>query len=43
MPDEKELEAAAVEKKEPVEGEEAEKDVGEQMDEDFDLGNEFKD
>lgn len=45
MPDEKELEEGV--KKEPKEdleeGEEPEKDVAELMDEDFDLGNEFKD
>ncbi len=40
MPDEKELAAKA-----EAEGadEEGQKDVGEQMDEDFDIGNEFKD
>lgn len=40
MPDEKELEGKETDK--PA-GEEGEKDVGEQMDEDFDMGNEFKD
>jgi hypothetical protein len=40
MPDEKELDKLA---KQPAEGEEEEKDVGELMDIDFDLGNEFKD
>jgi nucleosome assembly protein 1-like 1 len=39
MPDEKEL----AEGKEPKDEEEEEKDVGEQMDADFDIGNEFKD
>lgn len=38
MPDEKELEKADAEKEE-----EEEKDVGELMDADFDVGNEFKD
>ena len=40
MPDEKDLKK---EPKEENEDEEPEKDVGELMDEDFDLGNEFKD
>ena len=40
MPDEKDLKK---ESKEENEDEEPEKDVGELMDEDFDLGNEFKD
>ena len=39
MPDEKELEKQDAEK----DGEEEEKDVGELMDADFDIGNEFKD
>lgn len=39
MPDEKELK----EGKEPADAEEEEKDVGELMDADFDIGNEFKD
>lgn len=40
MPDEKELTSGKDEDKDP---EEEEKDVGELMDADFDIGNEFKD
>ena len=40
MPEEKDLENPA---KQAADGEEEEKDVGELMDIDFDLGNEFKD
>lgn len=40
MPDEKELTSGKDEDKDP---EEEEKDIGELMDADFDIGNEFKD
>ena len=46
MPDEKELAEGKVAKagdNDDEDGENQEKDVGEQMDDDYDLGNEFKD
>lgn len=43
MPDEKDLVDGKAPAKEPEDDEKPEKDVGELMDEDFDMGNEFKD